>query len=164
MDTYYDCRLITYQKTFYCTWRRAGKWAEGGKNRAGLKKKSEREIGKWDWKIDREDKPCICVVNLNGWRQTRGEWRNSLAVQMGEQWLGQYPVFCLVFTNTQQEREWGRVLAAEGCKLPVIDAYRRGGRQLKTCGAHRWPLSSLPPPSFSTAISPTLTTTPTTHN
>lgn len=65
------------------------------------------------------------------------EWRNTLAVQMGTAVVWPASFFCLVFTNTGNKREDGRVLTKGGYKLPVIDACCRGGRQLKTCGAHR---------------------------
>ena len=61
----------------------------------------------------------------------------------GERRSGPHPVFFFfffgsrVYKHTQQARKRGRVQARGGYKLPVIDARRRGGRQLKTRGAHR---------------------------
>lgn len=47
----------------------------------------------------------MCGVNLNKWRETQREWRNSLAVQMRGAVSYPLPFFCLVFTNTPNKRE-----------------------------------------------------------
>lgn len=76
-------------------------------NWAGIKKSKrwERKMGKWDWEIDREDEPCICIVNLNRWRQTQGSGGIALQCRWGEQWPLSF--FLCVYKHTQQERKGG---------------------------------------------------------
>lgn len=143
MDTYYGCHLITHQKTFHCAWRREGRkeWRGRKKGRREKHRHEKKRVKGWL----SEDEPCICVVDSNAWGTDTvgGEWGSSLTVRMG--WALIWPASCFfffwsrVYKHTQQARKRGRVQARGGYKLPVIDAHRRGGRQLKTRGAHRWP-------------------------
>lgn len=145
MDTYYGCCLITYQKHFTAHDRGLaegeGEKKDGNRGKkAGIKQewkmgKRNGKVGPGDW----EDEPCICVLNMNRRRRAWGSGGIALRYRWGEQWSGQHPFFvqCLQTHPTREKR--GRVLAKGGYKLPVIDARCRAGRQLKTCGAHRWP-------------------------
>lgn len=173
MDTYYGCRLITYQKNaaVHLTEGLHRRWGRRGRNKSRHFNNSRKGgMGKRDREIDRKDEPCICAVNLNRWRQTRGgEWRSNLAVQTEREgiWLVLCYFSCVcVYKLAQQARKSGRSLARGGYKLPVIDARRWGGRQLKTHGAHRWPSFLFPlfPPEQETHTPPDLPNASIPHN
>lgn len=64
-------------------------------------------MGKWDWEIDREDGPCICVVNLNRWRQTLGGGGQPGSAGGVSSDLASILFLFSVYKHTKQERKKG---------------------------------------------------------